>query len=423
MAAAQRRCSAPRSDMTRTFGADIGDKSDAVLAAVRALDADIDLLVGDLALGLFLEADRELHAALGATTERTALRLESRAVWIEVGGRSQAEVHRRAPSAPSRDLSTLLAEQPRLAERLRLGHARDAAVRRAEELITPLANPHMTPTRAECAVIERWRPLVEQTAYKITARASTVLDLMRPQLFKLLDSPDGQTREFARSYWSLLLVLAHGTLIGAGDGAAPWLGPMANDFVWRFWSPSFPLIRERSLYLALIAGRAAAAFGDQVIDAYCKRLHAAEHPFVAFDAIFGLTAIALRAAPFADDVQRELSAPLALTRHAEHVAPIIRTALEVLEAPERAADRARGIMGWDSETESLATRAALVADPASYGADRRHLGLLCLPIGLAASPKDFLPRGAQAGRLPRLWLSSGQIEALLRATWRPGPIA
>jgi hypothetical protein len=68
---------------------------------------------------------------------------------------------------------------------------------------------------------------------------------------------------------------------------------MANSFVWENWTPSFVLLRERTFWLAAIAVRSAAAFGESVVEGYLRRLSQAKHPMMVFDALFGLTAIAL----------------------------------------------------------------------------------------------------------------------------------
>ena len=49
----------------------------------------------------------------------------------------------------------------------------------------------------------------------------------------------------------------------------------------------FPLMRERTVWLAACAGRSAVAFGEPAIGQYLATLSKAEHPMKAFDALFG----------------------------------------------------------------------------------------------------------------------------------------
>ena len=71
---------------------------------------------------------------------------------------------------------------------------------------------------------------------------------------------------------------------------SPWLNVMASQFSWTMWTPTFPLLRERTAWLAACAARPALAFGEPVIGRYLAALSKAEHPMKAFDALFGLVA-------------------------------------------------------------------------------------------------------------------------------------
>lgn len=55
-------------------------------------------------------------------------------------------------------------------------------------------------------------------------------------------------------------------LVASSNEARPWLADMANSFVWENWTPSFVLLRERTFWLAAIAARSAAAFGESVVE-------------------------------------------------------------------------------------------------------------------------------------------------------------
>src|SRR6202043_1893948 len=93
--------------------------------------------------------------------------------------------------------------------------------------------------------------------------------------------------------WQLAQAVGQLTLLASSNEARPWLASMAKSFVWENWTPSFVLLRERTFWLAAIAARSAAAFGESVVEGYLRRLSQAKHPMMTFDALFGLTAIAL----------------------------------------------------------------------------------------------------------------------------------
>ena len=73
----------------------------------------------------------------------------------------------------------------------------------------------------------------------------------------------------------------------------PLARPDPGQFDWINWTPTFTLLRERTVWLAACAARSAAAFGEPVVERYLSPLGRASHPFKIFDALFGLTAIAL----------------------------------------------------------------------------------------------------------------------------------
>jgi hypothetical protein len=60
--------------------------------------------------------------------------------------------------------------------------------------------------------------------------------------------------------------VAHLTLLCSGVKARPWLVDLARSFPWVHWTPPFPLIRERTMWLAAAAARSASTFGTGVVD-------------------------------------------------------------------------------------------------------------------------------------------------------------
>jgi hypothetical protein len=68
---------------------------------------------------------------------------------------------------------------------------------------------------------------------------------------------------------------------------------MAASFTWTKWTPTLPLVRERTVWLAAAAARSAVAFGAGVVDRYADILRRATHVTQIIDALFGLASIGL----------------------------------------------------------------------------------------------------------------------------------
>src|SRR5260221_7048009 len=164
---------------------------------------------------------------------------------------------------------------------------------------------------------------------------------------------------------------------------------MASQFRWTMWTPTFPLLRERTVWLAACAARSAVAFGEPAIGQYLATLSKAEHPMKAFDALFGLVAIALdrkdSAASILSEI-RSLKQAFVRDRHVSHADyfrmeydDAMRTILEARARQQTPVEMQE--LGWGFQSGvGLATRAALCSDPASFSASRRFVGFSILPI-------------------------------------------
>jgi hypothetical protein len=156
---------------------------------------------------------------------------------------------------------------------------------------------------------------------------------------------------------------------------APGFADMANSFVWENWTPSFVLLRERTFWLAAIAARSAAAFGESVVESYLRRLSQAKHPMMVFDALFGLTAIAL-----------------ALTR--DHSVYLIsyESAVRVLSGPSVEQREFRELHWRSGSANGMATRPALIGDPTVRSASGEYLGFSMLPFVTDSSRDEHFPK-------------------------------
>ena len=111
---------------------------------------------------------------------------------------------------------------------------------------------------------------------------------------------------------------------------------MARSFEWTNWTPSFPLTRERTVWLAAAAAKSAAALGPDVIEPYLRALAEGRHAYKVFDTLFGLTSIALAhdrvLTPIAKAITAAQDASVGrITAGAEQAPWMFRSALALLQ--------------------------------------------------------------------------------------------
>ena len=117
-------------------------------------------------------------------------------------------------------------------------------------VILPFIFPGVLPSRDEYLRLDRWAPLIERPAYRFCARALEVLDSWRASaLAEAVEDMSGKETVLEK-YYALIHTVAHLTLLCSGSGATPWLSDMAKSFTWTNWTPTFPLVRERTVWLA-----------------------------------------------------------------------------------------------------------------------------------------------------------------------------
>jgi len=274
------------------------------------------------------------------------------------------------------DLDLALGSHPDLTNRLQHTLSR-TGLATTRELLDPVWEMDAMPSREQYAVLRRWSPLLEQLAYKSSARILNFLDALRPEIIKHLTAGAQGTDPRLSAYWCGLHVVAHLTLLASEPEARPWLTDMASQFRWTMWTPTFPLLRERTVWLAACAARSAVAFGEPVIDQYLDMLSQAEHPMKAFDALFGLVAIALGCRVVAASILSEIrSSKRSLdgqhVKHAVYFKMAYHEAMRVIseaESREQADDGEILNLDWRAQPRTgFATRAALCAVPASFSA-------------------------------------------------------
>lgn len=346
-------------------------------------------------------------------------------VWLTVkAGRVVAGRHRPSGVAVV-EKEALRANGRTIGRAMGAALARSNALADAAKLVGPLLGPAETPSRREFTALLPWAPAIEQIAYKTAASIAVTLDLLRPYLLSDLHDGAPVQASLLRQYWQRMHAMAQLVLLASDTAAGPWLGQMANQFDWVNWTPTFTLLRERTTWLAACAARSAAAFGEPVVGRYLAKLETASHPFKIFDALFGLSAIALgNPGPSA-----AIAAEIRLLRNLAEAggklsSPYVQRAyLDAAELIEGTADWAgRGApevaaLGWSQVTPAgLATELALRTDPAVVTQSGHLLGFVVLPVVFATPVGEFNP--VRAHKVRARQSTPGDVVAdVLRSAW------
>jgi hypothetical protein len=342
--------------------------------------------------------------------------------WLKVGGHGYTIDRKRQTGLSVVDLDEVLRTLPEFEQSLQNSMQRTNATKDAYSILEALFQPSPIQSRSNFHQIFEWAPLLEQMAYKAAMRILQVLDTLRSVVRLELSGAPGIGATSLGAYWQLLHALGQLTLVASSNEARPWLADMANSFVWENWTPSFVLLRERTFWLAAIAARSAAAFGESVVEGYLRRLSQARHPMMVFDALFGLTAIALANPSSKAQILVELNglrdANLALAR--DHSVYLIsyESAVRVLSGPSVGLREFRELHWRAGSATGMATRPALIGDPTALSASGEYLGFSMLPFVADSSYDEHFPKfPAQSEKE----MSRGKIAAAFRRAWVAQP--
>jgi hypothetical protein len=265
---------------------------------VELLGAARTEMVTQLAIAVAITRDDPLRGRLGEIAaidpghEFLIGQLKNQS-WLKVGGHGYTVDRKRQAGLSAIDLDEVLWTLPEFERSLQDSMQRTHATRNSYNILEALFQPSPIQSRSNFNEILKWAPLLEQMACKAAMHILQVLDTLRSVVRHELSGAPGIGATSLHAYWQLVHALGQLTLVASSNEARPWLASMANSFVWENWTPSFVLLRERTFWLAAIAARSAAAFGESVVEGYLRRLSQAKHPMMVFDALFGLTAIAL----------------------------------------------------------------------------------------------------------------------------------
>jgi hypothetical protein len=399
------------------------------MAAATAA-AQAGQLMSTLSTAWAVRADPQLQSVLRTVAGAEAggpfaVGQPGRQPWLRVEGGNVAALRERPEGLPFADMAALLDAGGLVAETLRSALARTSVSAEASELIGSLYAPELPDRRTMRTALE-WAPALEQGAYAAGAALCASLDELRPQVLAAVVAAERPSDSRILSYWWQTHALANLTLVAADQRAQPWLADMAYHFEWTNWTPTFPLVRERSVWLAACAARSAAAFGERVAARYLAVLETTNDPFKVFDSLFGLVAIGIARSAAAQTILAEMR----LRRRALDGRPlaygeIVRLAYDDAIATlagdrvheQRAVLEFAGIKWRPNSPHGLATRKALRQDPARYSTDGHFLGFAMLPTVLETPLDKFHPEADTRKSLRQLTMLDA-VEVVRRA-WVP----
>lgn len=396
----------------------------------HALIDDANDMLARLSCGLAIAQSAALHVKLreraGAGDGAPLLvQLPESSAWLKLRPDQATQVCR-APQAGVAQISMTesLREGDVIWQDLLLATTQTGAQNQAFALLSAAFDPERSPSAAQMASLLEWSPVIDRAAYRYFTRGAEMLGQLRSRLrASWTAEADHPGREFLE-YWGFLHAIADVAMFASSPEAAGWLTDMAKTFVWRTWTPSFALIRERTLWLAAVAARAATAFGDGVADDYVSALGRADHPVKSFDALFGLVAIGLTHPRRAGDLAREIERTALFLAHRDlpdsaYVRPMLSTALLTLRDPASATKvlastpglaeafcpTPRGLMGGRTSRR----------DPTEVLPTGHIIGLLALPRIVGVDGPSFYP--VDPARQGALKASPLQVREVLRRAW------
>jgi hypothetical protein len=398
-------------------------RADAALGAI----ADINDLLSVVAIVVSIEQDGALQQELRRCTrvpdDRVLkIRLPIGGAGMELLPRGGIRALRKEALEGAISLERLALENVTIQGRLRAKGS--GVLQAAQAILRPILQPAYLPSRTEYQKLERWSPMIERIAYRLCAWSIGELDAWRPTASREVAEGDLPRNGMLERYYALNHTVAHLTLLCSSVEARPWLVDMAKSFPWIHWTPSFPLIRERTMWLAIAAARSARAFGAGVVDLYLKSLTESHHALKVFDALFGLTAIALSDEAAFDSVLAGINseAPVAVRRDIQGRAlaeTAFRSAIGVLQRWQAHAatfTESLDALSWQpGAAEGLATFEAFRADPTRLDRRGEMIGLAALPAILAAPASFVYP--SRAKRSHDVFPSSEEMAEIFRRAW------
>src|SRR5258708_21962655 len=212
-----------------------------------------------IGIGLNRSLRSRLRALAGASESQPIFeRHMQTSAWIEIDPKGSVAARRQKPEG---DLGQAVTREPALGDAVYAASAETRALRRAWKLMEPLVHGWGLPSRQQFGRLIGWSPVLEHLAYRCATRMSSLVGTIT---YDTLESKMNEAR--LAQYWMAMHAMGSTILQSSAPEPNPWLTDMAKRIQWVSWTPPFPLLRERTLWLAAFAARSATAFGSEVVE-------------------------------------------------------------------------------------------------------------------------------------------------------------
>ncbi|MVT55202.1 hypothetical protein GPL17_32710 [Bradyrhizobium yuanmingense] len=385
---------------------------------------DLGRLADTLAIGLAIEMEPTTWQSIrtaSAFAQPLVLKIPDVPAAIEIDPSGRLRPLRQHGVSDGEEIDKLMTSAG-LRSRLHRLRAKSRDI--AFDLLAPFTLPGLFPSRTEFQSVFRWAPLIEVFAYALVTRYLAALEDLRERAKVEVDTAVSPPEY---NYCAIAHTMAHFVLMSS-DAPESWLAEAVKSSTSNGWSPSLGFTRARTVWLAAAGAKSAVAFGPTALECYLRTLAAARHAFRIFDALFGLTAIALSHHHVREEVLQAVmhQAKMVGDRSVDDIDCVthtFRSAIEVLkwrpggQSPLAALDR----LGWsrDHDGDGLASPQAFRLDPAEIAPNGMMLGFSALPAMLRASPAQHYPRSK--ARVYRLKLRETEMLQIARRAWIDHP--
>jgi hypothetical protein len=383
------------------------------------LNAQLASLTWMVMVAMLLSADRNLLSRLGKGNTPNAISFGPDGPWLLPQEGRPPLVQRQRPLGPCVSLRQALETDEDLGGTLNTLGRQGGIEAYAEDMLRPVLSDCGLPTRQHMEDIQVWAPIFERTAFSANCTLQLLLDCTRPDVVHSLSVSTASPVQRIL-YWGRIRLMGRLSLLCMTPDS-DWLRGADKKYVWKTWTPSKPLLKERSVWMAVIAARAAAAFGQPAIAAYRGILQNAANPVDALDAVFGLAAIGYSCI---ESREHAIEAIVSSEKSANNIGWFGLTetarsqALAMLRRPDQWRDKAK--KRWPCAAEhapSLSSRTIMIADPFTASIDGSWEALLAIPIGLSESTPQLFPEHAESDDV----ISLQDFDALITRAWLADP--
>ena len=218
-----------------------------------SISSDYAAMESSIAFSIGIGLNRTLRSrlrALAGASDGQAIFVShlQKGAWLETDPKGSFIARRQKPEGlPSIDLRQAVMREPALGYAVDAASTETRALRRARKLMEPLVSGWGLPTREQFGRLVEWSPVLEHLAYGCATRIGSLVDTIRYDIVgsKVKDLKESEAR--LAQYWVAMHAMANTILLSSAPEANPWLSDMAKRIPWIFWTPTFPLLRERKI--------------------------------------------------------------------------------------------------------------------------------------------------------------------------------